>query len=126
MTKYTTRDMVWAAALQLADRGKFTLTDVLTTADLDESSERTARDVLTTMVELSHLETASFKHESAPHGPGAYERRLWHAPGPIPIRWALGKPDGESADDQETLDTYPTPDEPEQKRTSQLERDGPQ
>ena len=56
MTKHTKRDRVWDAALRLAADGKFELDEVLAAADLDESSERTARDVLITMAELGRID----------------------------------------------------------------------
>lgn len=95
MTKHTKRDIIWSAAIRLAERGKFVISDVLETAELSESSERTARDVLTTMVELGHLETAMYKFKPQPYGDGAYERRLWHSPGEIPAQWAINRPKGE-------------------------------
>jgi hypothetical protein len=95
MTKHTKRDVIWSASLRLSDRGKFTISDVIETANLNESSERTARDVLTTMVELGHLQTANYKHKPEPHGSGAYQRRIWHEPGEIPPQWAIGQPDDE-------------------------------
>lgn len=95
MTKQTKRDLIWSAAIRLGERGKFTISDVIETADLDESSERTARDTLTTMVELGHLETATYKFKPKPHGSGAYKRRIWHDPGEIPPQWAIDKPNGE-------------------------------
>lgn len=97
MTKHTKRDVIWSASVRLAERGKFTIENVLETADLNESSKRTARDVVMTMVELGHLETATYKFKPKPHGSGAYERRIWHEPGEIPPQWAIGKPNGEVA-----------------------------
>jgi hypothetical protein len=55
MTTHTKRDAVWDAALRLAETGKFDLEDVLRMADLDETSKRTARDVLETMTDMGHL-----------------------------------------------------------------------
>jgi hypothetical protein len=73
MTKHTKRDRVWDAALRLAERGKFTIGDVLDAADLPASSERTARDTLTTMVELGHLEQGSWSPDHA-----SPSRRCWY------------------------------------------------
>ena len=51
MTKHTKRDKIWSAAIHLSKDGKFTVKEVLSEAGLEESSERTARDVLITMNE---------------------------------------------------------------------------
>ena len=58
MTKHTKRDKIWSAAIHLSKDGKFTVKEVLSEAGLEESSERTARDVLITMNDLGHLERA--------------------------------------------------------------------
>jgi hypothetical protein len=60
MTKHTTRDAVWSAALRLSATGSFDLQDILREADLDETNKRTARDVLTTMADLGHLEPGGY------------------------------------------------------------------
>ena len=57
MTKDTKRDRVWSAALTKAFAGRnFSVGDVRERAGLDESSDRTVRDVLNTMVETEWLE----------------------------------------------------------------------
>jgi hypothetical protein len=66
MTKHTKRDQVWSATLFLAKTGRFDLEDVLNKADLDESSRRTARDVLATMTDLGHLEQRSYNGRQHP------------------------------------------------------------
>ena len=60
MTKHTKRDRVWNAALNLGwNRDVFALSDVMDAADLPSESERTARDVLTTMAEMGVLTAVS-------------------------------------------------------------------
>jgi len=66
MTKHTKRDRVWSAALTLAQTGRFDLEDVLNKAGLNESSRRTARDVLATMTDLGHLEQRFYNGRQHP------------------------------------------------------------
>jgi len=57
MVTNTKRDRVWNAALELAEnRETFALDDVYATCDATDLSDRTMRDVLTTMAELDWIE----------------------------------------------------------------------
>lgn len=83
MTKHTKRDKIWNAALTLGDTGKFTIEDTMRVADIDTSSERTTRDVLTTMVEMGWLE--KYKYMMLPDGLSLNEngrgiKRCWYRP----------------------------------------------
>lgn len=56
MATHTKRDVVWSAALELATAGgAFSIRDVDRTCEDDLPSERTVRDVLTTMADEEWL-----------------------------------------------------------------------
>lgn len=58
MTKQTKRDTVWGTALRLAVQlEEFDIAEVLAESNLGQSSKRTTRDVLKSMVEQGWLET---------------------------------------------------------------------
>jgi hypothetical protein len=68
MAKMTPRDRAWSAALEIAEekkdvdwsyRQRFGAADVEERIGEDAPSRRTIRDVLATMAELGHLETAT-------------------------------------------------------------------